>query len=121
MVPVPVLPELVDSSVAPSGQVSTPFTVVGVVPSEQVSVPVVLVLVDSSVAPSAQVSTPLTVVGVVPSEQVSVGVVVLPLNNEFDVVVEVVIVPKASTIVPVLKAASWVSPVVPDDGVPLIS
>ena len=66
-------------------------------------------------------STPLTVVGVVPSEQVSVGVPMLSLKSEFDVLVEVVIVPKASTIVPALKEASWVRPVVPDTGVPLIS
>ena len=34
---------------------------------------------------------------------------------------EVVIVPKASTIVPALKDASWVRPVVPEEGAPLIS
>ena len=81
-----------------------------------------VVPVDSSVEPSAQLSTPLTVCGVVPSEQVSVG---RPGDRcrraSSTCVVEVVIVPKASTIVPALKEASWVRPVVPEEGVPLIS
>ena len=119
MVPDEFDPLLVSSSVEPSAHVSTPLIVSGVVPSEQVSLNA-LVPVDSSVEPSAQLSTPLTVVGVVPSEQVSVPVPV-SLKSEFEVVVEVVKVPNASTAVPAVKEASWVRPVVPEEGVPLIS
>src|SRR5579862_5985535 len=82
------------SRMEPSVHVSTPFTVWGVVPSEQVSVvPVVLLDWVMRVDPSRQLSTPFTVCGVVPSEQVSIVPVLVVPMEEPEVLVEEMSVP----------------------------
>src|ERR1700756_508324 len=101
---------LLSSSVAPLVHVRTLLTVVGVVPSEQISTEAVVVPpLFWSVEPSVHWRTPLTVCGMVPSEQVSLPVEVVPPEKsefEFDVLVEVVKLPNASVMVPAARVSN---------------